>query len=341
MRAMILWEPEKMELINLPVEKPGPGEVLLKVEACSICGSDLEGYHGIHPKVSLPRIMGHEVACRVEALGKGVESLSEGDRVAGTGWNACMECSRCQSGNPDSCEHPLEPGFSAHGGYAEYMLVRPRSLAPIPEELSYEEAAAAQPAGIAYHAVATRAHVAEGETVLIQGCGPIGLSALMLCKLRGARVVSTDIVDYRCRKAQELGADFSLNAHTENIEKIVQDVTTGKGVDKVIECVGGDQDDTLPQAVQCVRERGLVVVVGSFAQDAATIPIINFKFQEKNIIGSQSMPEGYEPVFKLIRERRLDVKGLITHRMSLGEIETGLGLMNRKQDGVLKVVICP
>jgi len=151
------------------------------------------------------------------------------------------------------------------------MLVRPKSLAPIPKELSYEEAAVAQPAGIAYHAVAIQAEVTEGETILIQGCGPIGLSALMLCKLRGARVLNTDIADYRRRKALELGADFSLNPHTENIEKIVQEATAGKGVDKVIECVGGDQDDTLPQAVQCVRERGLVVVVGSLARDAATI----------------------------------------------------------------------
>ncbi|HUV08653.1 MAG TPA: alcohol dehydrogenase catalytic domain-containing protein [Spirochaetia bacterium] len=341
MKAVILREAGRMELVHLPDEEPGPGEVLLKVEACSICGSDLEGFIGIHPKVTLPRVMGHEVACRVEALGAGVLELSEGDRVAGTGWKSCMECSSCGSGDPGGCERPLEPGFSAHGGYAEYMLVRPGLLAPIPKELSYEEAAVAQPASIAYHAVATRAAVAQGETVLVQGCGPIGLSAMMLSKLRGARVISTDIVDYRCRRAKELGADFSLNAHRDDIRKIVIDATNGQGVDKVIECVGGDQDETLAQAVRCVRECGLVVVVGSFAADSATIPVIDFKFKEKRIIGSQGMPEGYEPVFDLIKQKQLDVNSLITHRISLEQIERGLGLMDRKAEEVMKIVVIP
>ncbi len=337
----MLWEPEKMELVKLPDEEPGPGEVLLKVEACSICGSDLEGYHGVHPKVTLPRVMGHEVSCRVEAVGKGVTEFSEGDRVAGTGRKACRECSACQAGKPENCEHKLEPGFSAHGGYAQYMLVRPESLSLIPPEISAEEAAVAQPVGIARHAVTTRADVTEGDTVLVQGCGPIGLSAMMLCKLRGARVISTDIVDYRCSKAKTLGADYSLNAHKENIEEFIRDITNGEGVEKIIECVGGDQDETLLEAVRCVCDGGLVVVVGSFAKDAATIPIINFKFREKKIIGSQSMPEGYEPVFKLITEGKFDVQSLITHRMGLEEAGRGLELMDKKAEDVLKVVIFP
>jgi threonine dehydrogenase-like Zn-dependent dehydrogenase len=341
MKAMMLWEAERMELVDLPDYEPGPGEVLLKVEACSICGSDLEGYHGIHPKVTMPRVMGHEVSCRVEAVGEGVTEFAEGDRVAGTGWKACMECSFCQSGDPHKCKNRLSPGFSAHGGYAEYMTVRPESLALIPSEISAEQAAVAQPAGIAYHAVATRAEVKEGETVLVQGCGPIGLSAMMHCKLAGARVVSTDIVGYRCRKALALGADFSLNAHEENVEEFILDTTKGNGVEKVIECVGGDQDETLIQAIRCVRDKGLVVVVGSFAKDAATIPIVNFKFSEKRMIGSQSMPEGYKPVFKLISEGKLKIDELISHRMSLDEVKRGIELMDQKAEEVLKVVIIP
>ena len=103
----------------------------------------------------------------------------------------------------------------------------------------------AQPVGIAYHAVTTRADIKEGETVLVQGCGPIGLSAMMHCKLRGARAISTDIVDYRCRKALSLGADFSLNPHRDNVEELILDTTKGEGATKVIECVGGEQDETL------------------------------------------------------------------------------------------------
>jgi len=183
--------------------------------------------------------------------------------------------------------------------------------------------------------------VQAGETILIQGCGPIGLSAMMLAKLRGARVISTDIVDYRVRRARELGADLALNTHSEDVLGPIRDLTEGRGVDKVIECVGGDQDETLLQAVEAVKSSGLVVVVGSFAANRATIPIIDFKFSEKSIIGSQGMPEGYEPVFDLMSSGKLDVKPLITHRMSLAEAPHGLDLMDKKAEEVMKVVLLP
>ncbi len=341
MKAVMLWEPEKMELVDLPDETPGPGEVVLRVEACSICGSDLEGYHGQHPTMTLPRVMGHEVASRVEALGPGVTDVAVGDRVAGTGRKACGECTCCREGRSDRCEHPLGPGFKAHGAYAERVAVLAQGLTPIPDEISFEEAAVAQPICIANHAVATRAEVQEGETVLIQGCGPIGLAAMMLGKLQGARVISTDIVDYRCERARELGADLAFNAHTDDVLSAVMDLTSGEGVDKVIECVGGDQDETLSQAVRAVRRSGLVVVVGSFASDRATLPIIDFKFSEKRVIGSQSMPEGYGPIFDLIRAGALDANALITHRIPLDRTHRALQLMDEKAEEVMKVVIFP
>jgi threonine dehydrogenase-like Zn-dependent dehydrogenase len=119
------------------------------------------------------------------------------------------------------------------------------------------------------------------------------------------------------------------------------DLSEGRGVDKVIECVGSDQDETVPEAVACVKTGGLVVVVGSFAADRATLPIIDFKFNEKNIAGSQGMPEGYEPVFELILAGDLDVKQLITHRLPLEQTEHGLRLMDAKAEQVMKVVLEP
>lgn len=339
MKAVMLKEPKVMELVNLPDEKPGLGEVVLRVEACSICGSDLEGYHGHHPKMTLPRVMGHEVACTIEDVGPGVTEFSIGDRVAGTGLKACRSCLSCKEGRPDRCEQPLEPGFTAHGAYAERMVVLPRRLMSIPEDISFEEAAVAQPVCIANHAVATRAEVKEGETVLVQGCGPIGLAALVLSKLRGATVVATDIVDYRCQWAGKFGADLFLNAHTNDILSVVRDLTDGEGVDKVIECVGGDQDDTLLSAVRAVRRGGLVVMVGSFSTDCATLPVVDFKFNEKQLIGSQGMPEGYAPIFDLIRSDMFDIKSLVTHRFPLEETPHALRLMDKKADEVMKVVL--
>ena len=341
MKAVMLHEPGKMELVELPDREPGPGEVVVRVEACSICGSDLEGYHGLHPKISFPRVMGHEAAGVIETVGPGVTEMQVGDRVAGTGDKACDVCADCCSGRPDQCENPGGAGFTTHGAYAEKLVTRPKGLESVPEGVSLEEAAVAQPVGIANHAVMTRAEMQEGETVLVQGCGPIGLSAMMLSKLRGARVISTDIVDYRCRRGRELGADLAVNVHKEDLAAEIRSFTEGQGVDKVIECVGGNQDETLPQAVRMVKDGGLVVVVGSFAQDRATIPIIDFKFSEKRIIGSQGMPEGYGPIFELIGSGELKVDPLITHHMSLEEAHHGLQLMDVKGEEVMKIVLSP
>ena len=341
MKAVLLSQPGHIELVDMPDEDPRPGEVKLRIEACSVCGSDLEGLHGQHPLMTFPRVMGHEVASVVEAVGEGVTSVSVGDRVAGTGRKACRSCDACRDNRPADCSNLGGPGFTAHGAYAESMTVVADRLTPIPANLSFEEAAVAQPVGIANHAVSGRAQVRAGETVLIQGCGPIGLSAMMLAKLRGARVISTDIVDYRVQRARELGADLAINTHKEDIFSPIQDLTDGNGVDKVIECVGGDQDETLLQAIEAVRKSGLVVVVGSFAENRATVPIIDFKFGEKSLIGSQGMPEGYDPVFELISSGHLDVKPLITHRVPLEQAPHALDLMERKAEQVMKVVLLP
>lgn len=341
MKAVMLWEPECMELVDLPLRPLQRGEVLLKVEACSICGSDLEGYHDQHPTMTLPRVMGHEVASTVAEIGPGVAGLSVGDRVAGMGDSPCGECSACRAGRPDQCVSPLGPGFTAHGAYAEYLIVLAQGCTPIPDGVTLVEAALSQPAAIANHAVTTRANIQRDDIVLVQGCGPIGLSAMLLSKLRGATVVSTDIVDYRCDLARELGADVALNAHRDNVQEAVLELSDGRGVDKVIECVGGDQDETLPQAILCTRPRGLVTVVGSFAHDRATLPIINFKFKEKAVIGSQSMPEGYEPIFDLILSGDLELGGLVSHRLPLEQTQHGLKLMDSKAEEVMKVVIMP
>ena len=341
MKAVLLKEPERLEVIELPDESPGPGEVSLRIEACSICGSDLEGFHGRHPKMSFPLVMGHEVASVVHEVGEDVLSVKVGDRVAGTGQKACRNCDRCRSSQPSRCIRPGGPGFTAHGAYAERMVVVPSRLTPIPDGITFEEAAVAQPVAVANHAVAGRAGVKAGETVLVQGCGPIGLASMLLSKLKGARVISTDIVDYRVRRARELGADLALNVHREALLAPTLDLTGGRGVDKVIECVGGDQDETLPQAVEAVKPGGLVTVVGSFVNNRATLPVIDFKFSEKSVIGSQGMPEGYGPVFEQMAEGRLDVKALITHRMSLEGAPRALDLMDRKAEEVMKVVIFP
>lgn len=341
MKAYLLKDVDQLEMVDLPMRELAQDEVRLKVEACSICGSDLEGLHGIHPKVKMPVVMGHEMASTVVEVGSAVTRLKVGDRVAGSGPVSCSQCSQCKAGRRHQCESPLSPGFTGQGAYAEYFIVRETGPTPMPDAISFDEAAVAQPAGIANHAVTQRAKVAKGDLVLVQGCGPIGLSAMRHAKLAGATVVSTDIVDYRVAFAKRLGADLALNAHKDDVYAAIMDMSQGKGFDKVIECVGADQDETIPQAVQCVKPSGLVTVVGSFAQDRATLPIINFKFNEKEIIGSQGMAPGYNAIFDLVLRGMMDLKALITHTISLEELPRGFELMDTKAEDVIKVVVKP
>lgn len=336
----MLHGPERMELVELPDPSPGPGEALVRIEACSMCGSDLEAYHGIHPKVTYPRVLGHESAGTVVALGEGVVGVAIGSRVCCTGGAACKECEQCHAGRPERCRNQLSPGFTAHGAYAEYMTMPAASALPVPDHLSFPEAALLQPLSISNHAV-NRTDPQPGEWMAVLGAGPIGLGVLMLSKLRGARVLMTDVVDYRLDLARRLGADEVLNPRQRDPVAVARELTGGKGLERVVECVGSDQDDTLRQAVAMVKARGLVVVVGSFAENRATIPIIDFKFSEKELKGSQGAPEGRRPAMDLVASGRVDVRPLITHLLPLAEAERGLRLMDAKAEGVVKVVVQP
>jgi len=330
-----------MELIDLPDPVPRRGEVLLEVKACSVCGSDLEGFHGIHPTMTYPRVMGHEYSGVIAAVGEDVTGRAVGDRVVSVGRRACGECEACVAGRYEACTDRRGPGFTGDGAYAEYLTVPADSCMTIPVELSFEEAAVAQPFSIAYHAVAGRAEVSAGDVVLIQGCGPIGLGAMMHAKARGAVVVSSDPVAYRRVLAASLGADAVADPYADRVSEVVASLNHGAPADIVIECVGSSQDDTIPEAVRCVRDGGLVVVVGSFAADRATVPIIDFKFNEKRMIGSQSMPEGYGPTFELLVSERIVAKPLITHRFGLDGLSEALRLMDGKLDGIVKAIVAP
>ena len=341
MKAVILHKPESLELIETPDPLPRAGEVVLRVESCSVCGSDLEGFHGIHPTMDFPRVMGHEYSGIVAELGHGVAEPAVGTRVVSVGKIACGVCLACGDGRFDACTNRLNPGFTADGAYAEYVVVPADSCHTIPEGIGFDEAAVAQPLSIAYHAAATRAQVGGGHWVLVQGCGPIGLGAMMHAKALGATVASSDPVSYRRDLASQLGADFTFDPVGGNIPERIAGMTDGAMADIVIECVGADQDDTIGEAVRSVRDGGLVCIVGSYAADRATVPIIDFKFNEKRMIGSQSMPEGYGPTFDLLLAGRINANRMITHHFPLEGVAEAIRLMDKKADGIVKAIVHP
>lgn len=344
MKVVVLQEPRRLTVERVPVPEIGAHEILLKVGACAMCGSDLEAYWGIHPSVkSYPVVLGHEFAGTVAAAGPKVRRYKVGDRICHTGGRVCGVCEACEGGHYDACPERRGAGFVCQGAYAEYVALLGDDFysCPLPDSLTMAQGALAQPFGIGYHAATAKARASEGETIVVQGCGPIGLSAMMAAKLSGATLVSTDKLAYRLAMARRLGADYAVNVSTDNAVAFARTLTGGRGVDTVIECVGGDQDETLPQACEMLRKGGRLVVAGSFAKDAATVRIITFKFGQMEMFGSQGFPEGYGPLIELISSGRIDVLPMMTHRVNLDEVPEAMHMLEEKRDGVVKVVIEP
>jgi len=344
MKAVVLEEPRRLVVRELPVPEIGPHEILIKVGACAMCGSDLEAYWGMHPSVKrYPVVLGHEFAGTVVAAGPRVSRYKVGDRICHTGSRTCGECEACRRGDYTNCANRQGIGFSTNGAYAEYVAALGDDFYsyPLPAHLSMAQGALAQPFGIGYHAATARAKAKAGETIVVQGCGPIGLSAMMAARLSGATLISTDKLDYRLAMAKRLGADHVINVAKEDAVAITRQLTGGRGVDTVIECVGDGQDETLLQACQMLRKAGRIVVVGSYARDAATIGIITFKFGEMEMFGSQSFPEGYAPLIELIGSGKVDVLPMMTHRVGLDAVPDAMQMLEEKRDNVIKVVIEP
>ncbi len=340
--AAVLYGPEDMRFEQIDIPEIGPYDILVQVRACGICGSDLHGYLGAHPSVVMPRIMGHEFSGVIAELGKEVKEFRRGDRVVCDNEISCGSCEQCLQGNPNICSHIKTIGFTLDGAYCEYVKVPHRNVYSLPGNVSFEDATLVQTLGVAYNSV-KRAEISFNDWILIMGCGPIGLSVLILARAAGARLIVADMVDYRLDKARELGADVAVNTEKEDLLDRVMELTKGRGADRVIEAVGGSQDVTIGQCIRSVKRGGLVVLVGTFAQDKATLPATLFKDRQIELRGSKAYAgwKAFPELVSMIAEGKIAVSAMITHRMKLVEVEKGLKMMKSKEDKVVKVVVSP
>lgn len=340
MLAAVLHGARDIRVEETPIPVPGDGEVVIKVEVCSVCGSDLHAYNGMHPKVTYPRILGHEYSGVVNEVGKGVNEVKPGDRV-GTDTNlTCGACVYCRNGRVNLCPSSKTLGFNMDGAYAQYIKIPAGiNIYHLPDNVTFEEAALAQPLGVGFNAVKRRAEVTVGDVVAIMGAGPIGLSCLLLAKASGAFVVISDTLDHRLETARKLGADVTINISQEDLMERIRELTGGEGVDKVIEAVGGRQDMTLMQSTQIVRRGGLIVVVGTFSDNKASLRITEFKDREMELKGARGQHNTFKPCMRLLSTGRVNVKPMISHVLSLQEIESGLQMMTDPAEKVSKIII--
>jgi threonine dehydrogenase-like Zn-dependent dehydrogenase len=326
---------------TVPDPAPAPNEAVVKVHACSICGSDLHAYHGKHPRLTFPRVLGHEFAGEIVALGREVKGFRAGERVCCDIDFSCGQCGPCREGRGNICEQLKTMGFDRDGAYAEYAAVPDFNLHRLPENVSYDQAAAVQVLGISYHAVADRVRPRAGEKVAVIGAGPIGLGAALIARSLGAEVTILDLLDYRLALALKLGIPAAINANDGDQRERALAATGGRGYDKVVECVGGFQERTVADAVRMVKRGGQITVVGTFPENRATIPIATIKDREIDLNFSRGNFRAFPPCLELIASGRVDPDRYISHRFPLERAENALKLLEARDVEAHKIVLHP
>ncbi len=339
---MVLEEPNRIVADDRHIPEPGPGDVLIAVRACALCGTDIHAWRGLFKGVNLPVVLGHEFAGEVVAVGDRVRDIEPGLRCCVENLITCGECEFCRTNRPNLCTSLQSIGNTLDGAYAEYVRVPAGCVVPLPEGVSFSVGSVMQTMATAWHAVRDVGEVRKSDRVAIQGAGPIGLCALAAAKVEGAFVAVSDSVDYRLEAARKMGADAIVDITKENFGRRAPGLTGGAGFDKVIEAVGGTQDATLQEACRIVKRNGTVVVMGVFAGDRTSIPAEDVRRLEIVIKGARGRYAGqFAECLGMIEAGKLNLEPMLTHRLPLEETLEGLLMMEEKRDGAIKVILEP
>ncbi|MBM3958535.1 MAG: zinc-binding dehydrogenase [SAR202 cluster bacterium] len=330
-----------------PEPEPRPGEVKLKVGYASICATDIEEWQFGPRFVAMtpnpitgkkaPLVLGHEVGGKVVKLGQGVTGLTVGDRVAVNDIINCHTCFWCRRGEYSACPNLAVMGFSADGGLAEYLAWPADHCIKLPASISDEESSIVEPAAVAVHA-ARRARPEFGERAAVIGCGTVGLLTVQTLKAAGARVFAVDVRQSSLELAQKLGADTTIDAGKEDAGAALRKLTDGIGPDIVVETAGVAQ--TPIQAIQWVRRRGRVVLVGIYAA-RPNFDFLDIVDGEKTVIGSLAAnPQDFTGAVELMAAGKVNAKPLVSARIPLERtIVDGFERMLKPQKDVYRILV--
>ena len=340
MRVAMYYTNQDIRIEEMPTPAIGPGELLVRVEASGVCGSDVMEWYRIH---KAPLVLGHEIAGEVVEVGEGITNYKVGDRVSASHHVPCNTCHYCLSGNHTACDTLRTTNFDP-GGFAEFLrlpaLNVDRGVYLLPDEVSFEEATFIEPLACVLRAQ-RRAQVEPGKTVLVLGSGIGGLLHIHLAGRLGAtRVIATDIDDARLRAASRFGADLALNAK-EDITVRLREVNEGRLADSIIVCTGAVT--ALQQAMECVERGGTILFFAPTDKDV-TIPLsINELFWRNDVTLTTSYAGDYADhmtALQLIQAKRVTVNEMITHKLGLAETGEGFKLVAEAHDSI-KVIIEP
>ncbi|WP_455673921.1 zinc-binding alcohol dehydrogenase family protein [Phocaeicola sp.] len=309
MKAIQITAPSEMKVVE--TEKPAlrPGEVLVKIKYVGFCGSDLNTFLGRNPMVQLPVIPGHEVGAVIEEVGEGVpSSLQPGMSVTVNPYTNCGKCASCRNGRVNACQHNETLGVQRNGSMCEYIALPWSKVIPA-TGISPRDCALIEPMSVGFHAV-SRAQVTDIDTVMVVGCGMIGIGAIVRAALRGATVIAVDLDNEKLELAKRVGARYVINSKTENVHERLQEMTEGLGPDVVIEAVGSPA--TYIMAVDEVAFTGRVVCIG-YAKTEIAFQTKLFVQKELDIRGSRNaLPADFRAVIRYMEQGTCPKDELIT-----------------------------
>jgi L-iditol 2-dehydrogenase len=343
MKALLLSEYNRLEITDLPMPRPGRDEVLVRVEACGICGSDVHGYDGSSGRRIPPIVMGHEAAGRVAAVGAGVANVHEGERVTFDSTIYCGECEYCRRGEMNLCERRQvlgvsTPEYRRAGAFAEYVVVPQRVVHRLPESVPFAEAAMIEPLAVAVHAVAI-SDIPESGSAVVIGAGMIGLLVLEVLRDAGClRVYVADIDASRLELAKQLGATNVINAKTADTVAEVRRLTAGAGVDVALEAVGSTP--TVKAAIESVRKGGTVTLIGNIAP-TVEIPLQTVVSRQIRLQGSAASSGEYPQAIEMLARGAVDMKSLISVVAPMEEGPDWFGRLHAREAKLMKVVLTP
>ena len=343
MKALLLSEYSRLDVVDVPMPRPGPDDVLVKVEACGICGSDVHGYDGSTGRRIPPLVMGHEAAGVVAAAGANVNDLKEGQHVTFDSTVYCGICEYCRKGEVNLCDNREVlgvsiPEYRRQGAFAEYVNVPRRIVHPLPKDLAFSDAAMVEPLAVAVHAVAL-SEVREGSTALVVGAGMIGLLVLQALREKGcSSLIVSDIDDTRLQLAKDLGATVIINAKSADVPAEVKRHTGGKGVDVALEAVGSTP--TIRTAIDSVRKGGTVTLIGNIAP-TVEIPLQSVVSRQIRLQGSAASSGEYPECIELLAKNRINLKPLISMVAPLDEGSRWFERLHGGEANLMKVILTP
>ena len=344
MKAAVLTNVGKLGIKDVPIPQPDSGGVVVKIEACAICTTDVKiyryGYSGFNP----PLILGHELSGTIYAIGSELTGWNEGDRVAVGPNIACGNCWFCSRGFPTACDNLRTIGVHMDGGFAEFVripagAVKGNCFNLIPSGVSFEEATLLDPLSCAVNA-SELSNIKEGDTVVVIGAGPTGCLNVEVAKSLGAKVILVQRSLQRLDNARFTGADIYLSPLSDDIKAQVKEETKGRGADAVI--VACNSPQAQEEALELVRKRGSVNFFGGLPKDSPTIKLNSnlIHYGEFSLTGTHGgSSEHCRKALSLIAEGKIKAKRYLTHKFSLSELLAGIETVEKKEG--LKTIIKP